>query len=97
MFANAETLFYYARHVRPTSKLLSPEEIHALLAQTKEASPTNVTEVNPSPHIPTRQESCLQYEGKEGDWFATPEPSQANWALDAESQNENSFANIGEP
>lgn len=34
VFANAETLFYYAREARPTNKPLSREEIEALLAQT---------------------------------------------------------------
>ena len=33
VFANAETLFYYARDARPTNKPLSREEIEALLAQ----------------------------------------------------------------
>ena len=34
VFANAETLFYYAKDARPTNKPLSREEIEALLAQT---------------------------------------------------------------
>ena len=34
VFASAETLFYYAKHAKPTNKPLSREEIKALLAQT---------------------------------------------------------------
>ena len=41
VFANAETLFYYARDARSTTKLLSPEEIQALLAQTKKKTNVN--------------------------------------------------------
>ena len=35
VFASAQTLFYYAKHARPTNKQLSREEIEALLAQSR--------------------------------------------------------------
>lgn len=40
MFANADSLFYYAREARLTDKLLSPEEIQALLNYAREPSTT---------------------------------------------------------
>ena len=43
VFANATTLFYYAREARPISKLLSPAEIQALLS-TKPAAPSATTQ-----------------------------------------------------
>ena len=45
VFANADSLFYYARVARLGKRLLSPEEIQALLSRAKEPEATNVTSV----------------------------------------------------
>ena len=45
VFANADSLFYYARDARLGKRLLSPEEIQALLSRAKEPEATNVTSV----------------------------------------------------
>ena len=49
MFANADSLFYYAREARLGKRLLSQEEIQALLSQTRDSSShTHVTSVSVS-------------------------------------------------
>ncbi len=58
VFANAESLFYYAAYAPMTTRMLSVEEIQALLAKTKEEPlKPNVTSINV-----TRSE-----EGEEGE------------------------------
>ena len=49
MFANAESLCYYAREARSVGKLLSLEEIQALLARTRYSSVTQVPDISKSP------------------------------------------------
>ena len=56
VFANAETLFYYARPVSPTVKLLSREEIQDLLVQRRDAVSPNVTTVT----APEKEEGRLE-------------------------------------
>ena len=49
MFANADSLFYYAREARLGKRLLSPEEIQALLSQARDSSSqAHVTSVSVS-------------------------------------------------
>ena len=48
MFANAESLCYYAREARNVGKLLSLEEIQALLAKTGYSSVTQVPDTSKS-------------------------------------------------
>ena len=67
MFANAETLFYYARQGRPSRRTLSQLEIQSLLAQTKLAS--SLTIVSPSENsdslVPGMAESIQDSASKE--------------------------------
>ena len=56
VFASAETLFYYAKRAKPTSKPLSREEIKALLAQT--TAPTD------TPQPPEKGERGSSKEGQ---------------------------------
>ena len=46
MFANADSLFYYAREARHGQRSLSQEEIHRLLSQARDPDTTNVTSVS---------------------------------------------------
>ena len=45
MFANADSLFYYAREARHGKRSLSPEEIQRLLSHARDQDVTNVTSV----------------------------------------------------
>lgn len=45
VFANADSLFYYAREARLGKRLLSPEEIQALLSRARDPVATHVTSV----------------------------------------------------
>ena len=45
MFANSDSLFYYAREARLGQRMLSPEEIQALLSHAREPDTTNITSV----------------------------------------------------
>lgn len=45
MFANADSLFYYAREARLGKRLLSQEEIQALLSHARDPESTHVTSV----------------------------------------------------
>ena len=46
VFANADSLFYYAREARHGKRSLSPEEIQRLLSHARQPDTTNVTSVS---------------------------------------------------
>ena len=66
VFANAETLFYYAKKGRPSRRTLSQAEIQALLARTKISSiEKNMKKISRKESTPTIHEVDPLLEGEE--------------------------------
>ncbi len=73
VFANAETLFYYSTCAPTTSRMLSMEEIQALLAKTRDEPPkANSTDVSMHKEAEQEGEEYGNGRGSSEETFASP-------------------------